>query len=343
MQIIEKVLSAERNSSLTVYLNAENNEFGEPQPRPFILVIPGGGYGDWSETEAEPAALAYMAAGYQAGILRYTLKDDGGWPHPLEDYENAMEMIRANAPDWLIDLGHIAVAGFSAGGHLAACAATLAKHKPNAAVLVYPSIVREECDSCQPGMPAPHEYVDGKTCPCFILAARDDVAVSLSNALTMASDLERAGVRFELHICSFGSHGFSTTLKNISGEVCSRLSDWVKDSVEWLGEIMGVLTIRGFTDPLFPRYLPADRSEYLSPECSLALICEQGGEAEELLSPLWEKMKSEAAYRAYSFAGWKLALEGYSLARVMEIHRLPPDQIAEIGEKLKKIKNIRLI
>lgn len=341
MQIIKKVLSAERNSSLTIYLNAENNEFGEPRPRPFILIIPGGGYGDWSETEAEPAALAYMAAGYQAGILRYTLKDDGGWPHPLEDYEKAMDIVMRGADEWLIDRDHVAVAGFSAGGHLAACAATFAEHKPNAAVLVYPSIVQAECDTCQPGMPAPHEYVDGNTAPCFILAARDDVAVSLANALTMASDLERAGVRFEMHIGSFGSHGFSTTIRNISGEVCPRLTDWVRDSIEWLGEIMGFLTIEGFTKPLFPRYLPADNDEYLSLECSLARVCEQGGEAEELLAPLWELMEKDAAYRAFSFAGWKLALEGYTLRRVMEISRLPEKDMVEIGEKLSRIPNIR--
>lgn len=335
------IISGERESSFTVYLNAENNEFGEPQPRPFILIIPGGGYGDWSETEAEPAALAYMAAGYQAGILRYTLSEKGGWPYPLEDYEKAMETVMSNADEWLIDRDHIAVAGFSAGGHLAACAATIAKHKPDAAVLVYPSIVREECDLCQPGMPAPHEHVDENTCPCFIIAARDDVAVSLSNALTMASDLERAGVRFELHICSFGSHGFSTTIKNISGEVCSRLSGWVGDSIEWLGEIMGVLTISGFTEPLFPRYLPSDKNEYLSLDCSLACVCEQGEETEKPLSPLWQRMKAEAAYRAYSFAGWKLALEGYTLRRVMEIHKFSEQDIESMGTEISKIKNIR--
>ena len=34
----------------------------------------------------------------------------------------------------------IAVIGFSAGGHLAGCAATMSKNRPNAAILGYPVI-----------------------------------------------------------------------------------------------------------------------------------------------------------------------------------------------------------
>ncbi|MBQ7500976.1 MAG: alpha/beta hydrolase [Clostridia bacterium] len=338
MKVINIDLSKERNSSLEIYLNAENNEFGEPRPRPFMLVIPGGGYGPWSETEAEPPALAYMAAGYQVGILRYTIKDVAGWPHPLDDYEMAMETVLSNADEWLIDKDHIAVIGFSAGGHLAACAATIAEHKPDAAVLVYPSIVREECDICQPGMPAPHEFVDRDTCPCFILAARDDVAVALSNALAMASALERAGIYFEMHIGSYGSHGFSTTLRHVCGsEVCPRLADWVSDSIEWLAETMGEFTINGFTEPVLPKYLPADREGRLTPDCSLAYVYRQPKETVDKLEPLWAVMKPEAMLRGYSLEGWILALEQYSIREVLRIHHCDDEFAEKIGNILREV------
>ena len=105
-----------------------------------MLVIPGGGYAMCSDREADPVATAYLKAGYQAFILRYTCTPKGKWPLPLEDYDQAMGRIIENAEAWHVDADKIAVVGFSAGGHLAACAATVAEHKPAAAVLVYPKI-----------------------------------------------------------------------------------------------------------------------------------------------------------------------------------------------------------
>ena len=64
------------------------------------------------------------------------------WPNPLEDYDQAMELIAAHAKEWHLIPEKIAVIGFSAGGHLAACAATMAKHRPAAAILAYPVIFR---------------------------------------------------------------------------------------------------------------------------------------------------------------------------------------------------------
>lgn len=118
-------------------------------------------------------ALAYAKAGYQTFVLRYTLKDKGGWPMPLEDYEQAMALMEKNAEVWHIATDRIAVVGFSAGGHLAACSATMAKRKPAAAVLVYAGILRDVADMCQPNMPCPNEFVDGNTSPCFLAAARN--------------------------------------------------------------------------------------------------------------------------------------------------------------------------
>ncbi len=239
---MEKVfitLNEKRNVTLTGYLQQVGGEFSV-QKRPAMIVLPGGGYQELSDREADPVALAYARAGYQTFILRYSLEKSGAWPCPLEDYENAMETIKNNAEKWGVDVDRISVVGFSAGGHLAACAATIAKTKPAAAVLVYPVILKEIADLCQKGLPLPNEYVTPETSPCFIAGVADDQVATVDNSLMMSLALAKNGVPFETHIYSFGDHGFST------GEdwlllkpACARIGNWVEDSLSWLAEQPG--------------------------------------------------------------------------------------------------------
>ena len=121
------VLNPERNVTLTAYIQEVEGEF-QFTKRPAILVLPGGGYAMCSDREADPVAMAYLRAGYQAFILRYSTGKNKTWPNPLEDYEQAMALIEERAEEWHLDSSRIAAVGFSAGGHLCACAATIAKH-----------------------------------------------------------------------------------------------------------------------------------------------------------------------------------------------------------------------
>lgn len=239
MEKVFMTLNEERNVTLTGYLQQVGGEFSV-QKRPAMMVFPGGGYQMLSDREADPVALAYSRAGYQTFVLRYSLKDKGAWPCPLEDYENAMEIVKKNADEWGVDVNKISVVGFSAGGHLAACAATIAKTKPAAAVLVYPVILKEIADLCQEGLPLPNEYVSPSTSPCFIASVADDKTASVDNSLMMSLALSQNGVPFETHVYSFGDHGFST------GEdwlllkpACARIGNWVDDSLSWLAEQLG--------------------------------------------------------------------------------------------------------
>ena len=202
-------LNSEREVTLTAYVQEVGGEFIFSK-RPAILILPGGGYAMCSDREADPVAMAYLKAGYQAFILRYSTGEHKTWPNPLEDYEQAMALILERAEEWHLDSSRIAAVGFSAGGHLCACAATIAKHKPAAAILVYPAILKDICDLCQPGMPQPNEHVTGETCPCFLVACRDDRTVDVKNTLMMELALAEKGIPFESHIYSYGGHGFST-------------------------------------------------------------------------------------------------------------------------------------
>lgn len=247
-------LNQERNVTLTALIQDVRGEYGFAE-RPAMLVIPGGAYVGCSDREAEPVALEYARAGYQIFVLRYTVGKDCVWPLPLEDYENAMQLIFDNAEAWHVAKEKIAVVGFSAGGHLAACAATIAVHRPAAAVLVYPVIIPEQdvlptiMKAGNPALPKPNEHVDDSTCPCFFAAGCNDRTVDIRNTLIMTKALADRGVPFESHIYSFADHGFSLAVPHIfRGSASERTKHWIDDSIGWLNEQLGVLTYYGIKE-----------------------------------------------------------------------------------------------
>src|SRR3989304_3816830 len=140
MKTISFNLSHE-NVTLTSYLLDSSQEMPNTRLRPVVLVFPGGGYYACSDREAEPIALAFLAEGYQAFVLRYSIGENASFPRPLNDAEEALELIRVNADEWSVDPARIAVCGFSAGGHLAAALGTMGRVRPNALILAYPCIL----------------------------------------------------------------------------------------------------------------------------------------------------------------------------------------------------------
>ena len=333
------VLCEERNVTLTAYLQDVGGEFGFKN-RPAMLVLPGGGYAMCSDREADPVAMAYLQAGYQVFILRYTVTSKGKWPCPLEDYEQAMALIIENADPWHLDPERIAVIGFSAGGHLAACAATMAAHKPRAAVLLYPAILKDIVDMCQPGMPYPHEHVTPQTAPCFIAAARDDRTVAIRNSLMFELALAEKGVAFESHIYAYGGHGFSTGEDWINmGSVCPRLPRWVPDSIEWLGETMGRLTPKGFTEPENKGAMNADFAPILSVECTISHLNRQSEAAKTVLAPMFAGIEAVAKARGFSVEGLTAAIGNNTAREIMELVQLPQDVISQIDTVLHGMVN----
>jgi len=154
---------------LQTYLLHDSGEFNQHKKRPAVIICPGGAYLGTSDREAEPVALRFAAAGYQAFVLRYNTyftefnpdfesaqagpkNPKSLWPNPLLDLARTISLVRKNADEWFVDPEHIVVCGFSAGGNLAGNLAArwhepeLAEElgvdsstlKPNAAILCYP-------------------------------------------------------------------------------------------------------------------------------------------------------------------------------------------------------------
>ena len=265
------LLNKERNVTLTTYIQPIGGKFAHIKKRPAIIIFPGGAYAYCSDREAEPVAFAYLKAGFQVFILRYSLNDFASWPNPLNDYEQSMELIKNNADEWGIDKEKIAVIGFSAGGHLAAAAATMSKNRPNAALLGY-AVAGEDVKGCNRNAPDTTKYVDRNTCPCFVFATRTDALVPIENSLEFISALAKHKIAFESHIYAYGPHGFSTcdtSIQSSDTEICERVPNWVNDSIGWLRDMFGEFTDSGFGKPKCSRYATHDYDEFLSLDCSI--------------------------------------------------------------------------
>lgn len=263
-------LNAKRNVTLTSYLLDVGGEFSHVPKRPAILVLPGGGYQFCSDREADPVALAYLEAGYHAFVLRYSVREDAVWPNPLEDYEQAMTLIRNHAEEWHIYEDKIAVIGFSAGGHLAACAATMSNVRPNAAILGY-AVAGADVKGCNPSAPDAIAAVDRHTCPCFVFAPRNDSVVPISNSIRFTEALAKNGIPFESHIYAYGPHGFSicnSAVQDQSAPVCSRVSNWVADSIAWLQDALGDFCQEGLSAPRCAAHVSGGQGPTCSADCT---------------------------------------------------------------------------
>ncbi|WP_366295737.1 alpha/beta hydrolase [Paenibacillus sp. AN1007] len=241
-----KVLSydlSNTNVTLTGYLLDSSPEMPNMKQRPAVLILPGGGYRACSDREAEPIAMAFLAEGYQAFILRYSLNQDAAFPQPLNDAEEAMKLIRTHSAEWDIHPQKIAVCGFSAGGHLAAALSTMGSDRPDALILGYPCILEEMSAIFPNPVPGVDQKVDHLTPPTFIFHTFDDKLVSVSNSLAFADALTRQNVPFEMHIFPTGTHGLSLARPQTSMGLISMVepsvAQWFSLCTNWMTRVFG--------------------------------------------------------------------------------------------------------
>lgn len=234
-----------------------------------VIICPGGGYGGLAMMKEGVEPARWLADRGIAGfVLRY--RCGGGenqQPAPLRDAQRAIQMIRSRAETWGIDPERVGVWGWSAGGHLASCLATMAEleeqdsadplagysTRPAFAVLAYPVI------SMQPGVThggsrknllgddpsdeltdkwSTDQRVTNQTPPTFLVHASDDKPVPVKNALLFYEALSRHGVAAEMHIFDHGGHGFGM----FRGE--RPVDAWAEQLEPWLARVASVSRTR---------------------------------------------------------------------------------------------------
>lgn len=204
-----------------------------------VVVLPGGAYlGLAANLEGRQVADWFTARGFRAFILSYRLSSNGYLlPVPLLDARRAIQTVRARAADYHIDPNRIVIIGFSAGGHLAALAATQfvpgkpdaedpterASSRPDFLVLGYPWIgaistdtshltycklfnVMDRCEALRVAY-SPDLFVTKDTPPTFWYHTFDDDTVPVEQGLRFYEALVKAGVPAEGHIFAKGPHG----------------------------------------------------------------------------------------------------------------------------------------
>ena len=258
-----------------------------------------------------------------------------------------MALIEERADEWKVLTDKIVVIGFSAGGHLAASAATMSQHRPYAAILGYPVIEGDCAKIYEKTAPDVIAAVDENTCPCFVFATRTDNVVPVKNTIHLLDALEKHEIMFESHIYSHGSHGYSvcnTSVVPNPEEYCNRVPHWVADSIEWLKDIMGDFANGQMKQPRFSKSINGNREPFLNVDCTMAYLSGKP-EAMKIIEPIMHMSAGQGQEQAAQVDGaammeaLKLMTLRHLLSYAVTYAGMSQDLIDQVDEQLRQIPN----
>jgi len=213
-----------------------------------ILICPGGSYvGHAIEHEGTQFAKWLNRQGITGVVLKYRLPKRRK-EVPLADAHQAMKYLREHAAKLHLKSDQIGIAGFSAGGHLAAMASTKVEDRsvrPDFTILFYPVISMKDsvthmgsrrnllgvdpteedkiAYSCE-------EQVTADTPPTLLFVSEDDEAVLPKNTYLYFEALSRQNIPASIHSFHGGGHGWGMqdNFKN-QKQMLSLLKAWLND------------------------------------------------------------------------------------------------------------------
>ena len=224
----------------------------EADNRPFMLVVPGGGFVNvWNLTEGWPIAEQFNRCGYHAFILTYQVgedTEDGLLTKNMEDFARALKLIREKKEHFHVQADLYITCGFSAGGYLICLWNTkmgypaFALPKPQASFPVYPVVsMKDDGEDAEPGddlwlFGCSHEEAMQKEFeipehvetfpPCAIFVTAGDELVDPENSKMLDRALKALQIPSKLEIGLEGGHGFAD-----GSGMC--MAGWTERAVKW--------------------------------------------------------------------------------------------------------------
>ena len=224
-----------------------------------VIICPGGGYGILAiDHEGVEVAKLFNESGITAFVLKYRLPNDAIMVDksigPLQDAQQAIRTVRKQAVAWGLNPNKIGIMGFSAGGHLAATAAThysvfadpvmkdTVSVRPDFTILIYPVISFDDSITHKGSknnligtQPSPEltkkfssELQVTKNCPpAFLVHSADDATVPVENSIRFYQAYIKNKISVEMHLYPKGGHGYGMHNKTTSDEWFKRLINWM--------------------------------------------------------------------------------------------------------------------
>ena len=218
-----------------------------------VIICPGGGYARLNIKNARFIAERMNDWGITVFVLAYRLPSQkimlDSTTGSLQDVQAALNLVYKRSGEWGLDKNKIGLLGSSAGGHLAAMAAThfdvtflptkdLEKLRPDFVVLAWPvtsfrkksssstRLLGETPSEQQIKFYSPDENVKENTPPTFLVHGGNDPAVSVENSLNYYKALRKNKIQAELHIYQNDKHGFGMSPEDNN--------TWMERMKEWL-------------------------------------------------------------------------------------------------------------
>jgi len=214
--------------SVTVFLPPAEKATGAA-----VIIAPGGGHQFLNFDQEGTYVAEYLnTIGVAGFVLKYRLAREAGSTykieeHALADMQRAIRLVRSRSEEWHVNPARVGIMGFSAGGEVAALAATRfpagdpESARPDFAALIYPGI-RADTYAIPANMP-----------PTFLLCADNDRGPSTALSV-LYPKLKAANIQTEVHVYALGGHGFgiNPNTRNTAPVATTwwlRLGDWLTE------------------------------------------------------------------------------------------------------------------